>query len=313
MTEPGDRIGRRVKLQNLHVLMTAVQAGSMMKAAERLNTGQPNISRSISELEHALGVRLLERHRRGVEPTAYGRALLEGGTIVFDSLRQAVKKIEFLADPTAGEVRIGSTPLLASSFVSAVVDGLSQRHPAVTFTLTTGYVETLYQQLCERNVDLLVTRKFGSIADERLTFEFLFDDKSVVATGAQSPWVRRRNVTLSDLANERWVLPPRGSNIEWVAMDAFRTGKLDYPRTTVITDSPHVRMRLLETGRYLTIFPASALRFSAFPKIRVLPVELPKSKVPHGIVTLKERALNPVAHLFIEKAHDAARRLAKRG
>jgi DNA-binding transcriptional LysR family regulator len=310
--EPSDRIERRVKLQNLHILMTVVQAGSMMKAAERLNTGQPNISRSISELERALGVRLLERNRRGVEPTAYGRALLEGGTIVFDGLRQAVKTIEFLADPTAGEVRIGSTPLLASSFVSAVVDRLSQRHPGITFTITTGYVETLYRELCERNVDLLVTRKFGSIADERLAFELLFDDSSVVATGAQSPWVRRRKITLAELANERWVLPPHGSNIEWVAMDAFRSGKLDYPRTTVVTDSPHVRMSLLETGRYLTIFSASALRFSVFPGIKVLPVELPKSRVPNGIVTLKERALNPVVHLFIDQAREAARHLGNR-
>lgn len=311
--ESSDRIGRRLKLQNLHVLLTVVQAGSMVKAAERLHTGQPNISRSISELEHTLGVRLLERHRRGVEPTEYGRALLEGGTIVFDGLRQAVKKIEFLADPTAGEVRIGSTPLLASTFVSAVMDQLSQRHPAVTFTLTTGYVETLYRELSERNVDLLISRKFGSIADERLAFDFLFDDWSVVATGRGSPWLRRRNITLAELADERWVLPPRGSNIEWVAMDAFRTGRLDYPRTIVVTDSPHVRMSLLETGRYLTIFPASALRFSAFPEIKVLPVELPKSRVPNGVVTLKERALNPVAHLFIEEAREAARRLAKKG
>jgi DNA-binding transcriptional LysR family regulator len=310
--ESSDRIERRLKLHNLHVLLTVVQAGSMLKAAAHLHTGQPNVSRSISELERALGVRLLERHRRGVEPTAYGRALLEGGTIVFDGLRQAVKKIEFLADPTAGEVRIGSTPLLASSFVTAVIDRLSQRHPSVTFTLTTGYVETLYRELSERNVDLLVTRKFGSIADERLAFHFLFEDSSVVAAGAKSPWARRRNITLAALANEPWVLPPRGSNIEWIAMDAFRTGMLDHPRTIVVTDSPHVRMSLLETGRYLTIFPASALRFSALPEIRVLPVDLPKSKVPNGVVTLKERTLNPVAHLFIEEAREAARHFAKR-
>ena len=64
-----DRIGRRLKLQDLHVLMTVVQAGSMGKAAQRLNTTQPAISRSIAELEHAFGVRLLDRHRQGVEPT----------------------------------------------------------------------------------------------------------------------------------------------------------------------------------------------------------------------------------------------------
>src|SRR5882757_8644664 len=101
-----DRIGRRMKLQDLHILMSVVQAGSMGKAAERLNSTQPAISRSIAELEHALGVRLLDRHRQGVEPTEYGRALLDCGVAVFDDLRQGVKNIAFLADPAAGELRI---------------------------------------------------------------------------------------------------------------------------------------------------------------------------------------------------------------
>src|SRR6202158_598062 len=97
-----DRIGLRMKLHDLHVLMSVVQAGSMSKAAALLNTGQPAISRSIAELEHALGVRLLDRNRQGVTPTEYGRALLDGGTAVFDDLRRTVKNMEFLADPTAG-------------------------------------------------------------------------------------------------------------------------------------------------------------------------------------------------------------------
>src|SRR5499433_331091 len=94
-----DRVGRRVKLHDLHVLMAVAQSGSMGKAARRLNTSQSAISRSIAELEHAFGVRLLDRSRQGVEPTEFGRALLDGGAAVFDGLRQAVKNIEFLSDP----------------------------------------------------------------------------------------------------------------------------------------------------------------------------------------------------------------------
>jgi DNA-binding transcriptional LysR family regulator len=150
------------------------------------------------------------------------------------------------------------------------------------------------------------------LADEQLGFEFLFDDTSVVATGAQSPWARRRRITLAELANERWVLPPPESGIGSIAMQAFRASKLDYPRTTVVTDSPHARMSLLATGRFFTIFPASALRFPAsHPEIKVLPVELPRTRVPNGIVTLKNRTLNPVAKLFIEYARDVAKPLAK--
>ena len=108
-----DRIGRRMKLQDLHVLMTVVQAGSMGKAAARLNTGQSAISRSIADLEHALGVRLLDRHRQGVEPTEYGRALLECGAAVFDDLRQGVKNIEFLADPASRGSADRKQPLIS--------------------------------------------------------------------------------------------------------------------------------------------------------------------------------------------------------
>src|ERR1700687_3914117 len=91
-----DRIGLRLKLHDLHVLMAVVQAGSMSKAATLLNTTQPAVSRSIAVLERTIGVRLLERNSRGIEPTAYGRALLNGGMAAFDDLRQAVKNIEFL-------------------------------------------------------------------------------------------------------------------------------------------------------------------------------------------------------------------------
>ena len=232
---------------------------------------------------------------------------------MFDDLRQAVKNIEFLADPTAGEVRIGSSAFLAASFVSAVVDRLSRRYPRIVFHLVTGHAETLHRELSERNVDLLIARRFGPIADERLDFEFLFDDSYVVAAGAQNPWVRRRKIELAELASEAWVLPPPESVIGSVVMEAFRASGLDYPRTTVVTDSSEVRISLLATGRFVTIFPASALRFPAKrSEIKVLPVELPMARLPNGIVTLKNRTLSPVAQLFIDCAREVAKPLAKR-
>jgi len=302
-----------MKLQDLHVLMTVVQAGSMGKAAQILNTTQPNVSRSIGELEQALGVRLLDRHRQGIEPTEYGRALLDCGAAVFDDLRQGVKNIAFLADPAAGELRIGTTTFLAASFVSALVDRLSRRYPRIVFHLVTGYTETLHQELAERNVDLLIIRGSGPIADPRYDFEFLFDDSYVVAAGAQNQWGRRRRIEIAELVNELWVLPPPDSVIGSIVMDAFRTSGLDYPRVSVVTDCPHMRISLLATGRFVTIFPASAFRFLAKrSELRILPVELPTARRPNGIVTLKNRALSPVAKLFIGCAREVAKPLAKR-
>jgi len=301
-----------MKLHDLRVLMAVVQAGSMSKAAALLNTTQPAISRSIADLERTIGVRLLDRSPQGVEPTVYCRALLDGGVAVFDDLRQAAKNIEFLADPAAGEVRIGCTPLLAASFVSTLIDRLSRRYPRIVFHVVTGYVEALHQELSERNVDLLMVWRFGLVADERLDFEFLFDDSCVVAAGAQSPWARRRRIGLAELTNESWVLPPPGSWIGSVAREAFRASGLDYPRTTVVTDSPQVRISLLATGRFVTIFPASAMRFpNPRPEIKALPVELPVARLANGIVTLKNCTLSPVAQLFIECAREVAKPLTK--
>jgi DNA-binding transcriptional LysR family regulator len=307
-----DRIGCRLKLHDLHVLMAVVQAGSMSKAAALLNTGQPAISRSISELEQALGVRLLDRGRQGVKPTEYGRALLEGGTAVFDDLRQTVKSISFLADPTVGEVRVGCNPFLAASFVAAVIERLSRRFPRAVFRLIPAYVETLYRELSERTVDFLIARRSGSLADERLDYEFLFDDTYWVMAGASSPWARRRRTDLAELANEPWTLPPPESTTGSVALAAFRAIGLEYPRTTVIAEPVDVRITMLATGRFITIFPESVFRFSARrPELKVLPIKQPLSRLPVGIITLKNRTISPLAQHFIENAREIAQQIAR--
>jgi DNA-binding transcriptional LysR family regulator len=183
----------------------------------------------------------------------------------------------------------------------------------MVFHLVSGYVETLYRELSERNVDLLIARRFGPIAEERLGFQFLFDDPSVVAAGARSPWARRRRIEFAELLKEPWVLPPPGSEIASIATEAFRASGVVCPRTTVVTDSPHARMSLLASGRFVTILPGFALKFPAMrSEIKVLPVHLPVARVSSGIVTLKTRPLSSVAHLFIDCARELAKTPAKR-
>jgi hypothetical protein len=96
-------------------------------------------------------------------------------------------------------------------------------------------------------------------------------------------------------------------------MEAFRACGLGYARVTAVTDSPHMRISLSATGRFVTIFPASALRFpTTRSELKVPAVELQMGHRPNGIVTLKNCALSPVAKLFIACARDVAKPLAKR-
>ena len=99
MVRPVDwdnRIGRRLRLRDLHVFFAVVQAGSMAKAAAHLRIKQPSVSKAIGDLEATLGVRLFDRSPQGVEPTMYGRALIKCGTVVFDELKQGIRTIEVL-------------------------------------------------------------------------------------------------------------------------------------------------------------------------------------------------------------------------
>src|SRR5262245_11904285 len=256
-----DRIGRRIKLSDLHVLLAVAQSGSMAKAAKDLALSNPVVSRSISELEHTLGVRLLERNPHGVELTAFGRAMLSRSHAAFDELRQGVKDIEFLADPTAGEVRIGSTGPLAASFVTAVIERLQRRHPRMVFRVEIQTYEVLKRELDDRNLDLLVLRKIGGFAEDQLSFEVLYDNPYFVMAGADSPWARRRHVELADLINELWVLPPLESRFGTVVRDIFGAKALPCPRAAVSAPGLEVTFNLLRTGRYLSIQPESVLTF----------------------------------------------------
>jgi len=308
-----DRVRRRMKLQDLYVLLAVVQAGSMRKAAAHLNTTQPSISRSIAELEHTLGVQLLDRTPQGVEPTAYGRALLDCGAAVFDDLHQGVKNIEFLADPTAGEVRIGSSAFLVATFGAGVVDRLSRRYPRIVFHLVAMQPDALGNELRQRNVDLLIaSQRGGLVTDENFDFEVLYDDSSVIVAGTQNPWVQRRRIVLADLVNELWTLPPPQRAFGPLYVEAFRTNGLDYPRATVFTVSPEARISLVATGRFLSILPTSMFRFPRRrPEIKVLPVKLSVDRVPFGIITMRGRTISPAARLFMQCAREVAKPLAK--
>src|SRR5438477_207380 len=151
-----DRIGRRLKLRDLHILLAVAQAGSMSRAADRLSISHPVISKTIAELEHALGVRLLDRTAQGTEPTSYGRALLSCGTIVFDELRRGVQEIAFLSDPTVGELRVGSAAPYVDGLVSGVIGRLAEQYPRFHFRLTEADAVRLCDMLRERKLDLVL-------------------------------------------------------------------------------------------------------------------------------------------------------------
>jgi DNA-binding transcriptional LysR family regulator len=184
-----ERIGRRLRLRDLNVFLVVATERNMSKAAVQLAISQPAVSKAITEMELTLGVPLLDRGPRGVEPTLFGRALLKRSAAIFDELRQTVTDIDSLLDPTAGEARIGTAGTLATGLVPAVIERLTRQHPRLSFYLVEGAPATLQRELRERNVELLVARALPPLVDDDLELEVLFngDRLSLRARGANGP------------------------------------------------------------------------------------------------------------------------------
>jgi DNA-binding transcriptional LysR family regulator len=304
-------IERRVSLRDLRVLVSVIESGSMGKAARMLATSQPAISRSIADLEHAFGVRLLDRSAYGVEPTPYGRALLRRGIAIFDELGQGLKDVRFLADPNVGELAIATSIAIGEGFVSDAIRSLSRRYPRLSFQVLASDTTTAYRALLDRKVDFAVLHAIEAISLEHVNMEVLLLDPHVVVAGAQNPLARRRRLKLADLVGEPWVLPPPGSPYASVVSEVFRASGLAAPSAVANSTLP-VRAALLATGDFLSMVPRIVMQFP--PKkhlLGVLSVALPQTAKPLVLMTRKNRTLNPAAGLFIDQLRNIARRAAR--
>jgi DNA-binding transcriptional LysR family regulator len=307
-----DRIGRRLKLRDLHIVLAVAEAGSMSRAADRLAISHPVVSKTIGDLEHALGVRLFDRTAQGTELTQYGRALLGGGTVVFDELRRVMQEIAFLSDPTVGELRIGSAAPYVEGLVPTVITRLAERYPRITFQVKDTDAVMLCGMLRARKLDVVIGRVPASVFAEDLTSEFLFDDELHVVAGVKSPWARRRRIALADLCGEPWLMPESDNIATALVSEAFRSAGLTPPTPHMVSNSVTLRLRLVESGRFIGALPSSTLRFAGRRmQIKILPVDLPTREPPAVAISLKHRTANPIAKLFVDELRALADPLVK--
>jgi DNA-binding transcriptional LysR family regulator len=310
------RISRRLRFRDLQVLFAVVRCGSMAKAAGELGVTQPAVSEVIAELEDAFGVRLFDRSPQGAVPTIYGRALLKRGIAAFDELKQGIRDIEFLADPTTGEVRIGCANSIAGAILPPMVQKFCRDYPGIALTIDAMPTPTLeLPELHARRLDVVLARLSKPQADDPfgddLTVEILFDDEVVIAAGTNSRWVRQRKIKLADLLDGCWVGTPQQTFSTMLLEQAFQASNLPVPKMRVTTFSVQLRAHLLATGDFLTAIPKSMLRVNLeCGGLRELPIRLPNAPFPVAIVTLKGRTLTPAVELFLEHLRTYIKSLA---
>jgi DNA-binding transcriptional LysR family regulator len=310
-----EHVARRLRFRDLQVFFAVVQSGSMAKAATLLGLTQPAVSDIVANIEQMFAARLFDRTPKGVELTIYGRALLARGRTAFDELRQGIKDIEFLADPTAGELKIGCPGSVAAAILPAAIESFSRDYPRVVLhfdEVTSPSAE--FPTLRERKHDLVLARIARPLVDEQdLNVEVFFQDPLVVAADINSPWARRRRIEPSELLIASWILTARHSWVYLSVAKAFHARGLAMPKIGLAASSALLRINLLSRGPFITALPSSVLRLNVDRhSVKVLPVDLEIPGYPVAMLTVKDRALSPLVARFVEHVRRVAASMASR-
>jgi DNA-binding transcriptional LysR family regulator len=307
------RIGRRLRLRDLHVFFAVVRAGSMAKAASQLRVTQPSVSKSISDLESMLGVPLFDRNPRGVVPTMYGNALLRCGAVVFDELRQGIRTIESLADPDSGELRIGCLgAITATMILPTIIKQFARRHPrAVLHIDDVASPSSLLSGLRDRKYDLTIARSLKPLTDDSddLQIDVLLEDRMVIAAGTRNRWASRRKTDLAEIVEEQWILSEPDTWNYARLREACEARGLPMPKGNLVSLSVPLRAYFIANGPYIAPFAEAALPLlnAQHQSIKALPVDLPDRPWPILMATLKGRTQSPLLGRFMATAHSVVK------
>lgn len=288
-----------MEVQQLKHLMAAVQYGNLLKAAEETNISQSGLSRSIKSLEHRLGVQLLVRSSKGVEPTVFGEAVLRRAKIIMNEVARAQQEVEAMREARLGPVTVGITQNYASYVVPEILLKVAQQRPDLSVTVTTGGFVELAQRARLESIDF----GFGILGplkeQEDLVIEPLTRQRSRVFARAGHPLANRKGLKPGDLSSARWAL------LSSESVQRSFTGYFErhgfHPEQGLKTDSIDLIRRLIRDTDELTVLPREPLAQDLEDgKLVELDCESPLEEAQIAIFYRDAELLTPQARYLID-------------
>lgn len=274
------------------------------RAAEALHLTQPTLSRSIAALEGELGVKLFDRSHKGVEPTAFGRVLLERGETLLGDAGALRREIELLAGVETGTLAIGAGPYAGNVSVATAVARLVTRHPRLNFEVSTLAPEVVVAGVLGGRFDTGVVAIAGLGDDPRLAIEPLPQHEVYLACRPGHPLAGKKRLTVEDVLDFPLVASPlRGDQLLEVIRAKAR-GRVD-PDTGDFM--PAITVNSLDLARLIAmesdaLFPGTASMIApdvAAGRLVRLDFRIPVMATEYGFVYLRDRTLSPAARAFM--------------
>jgi len=297
-----------MELRQLEHFLAAAQHGSLHAAAAEAGISQPALTKSIRRLESALGVRLFDRHPRGVRPTVFGDALILHARSLRAELRLAEETLRELRSTTRGLVRVGAGPSMSATLLPRVAARLIEQGHATRLRVRSGLNDSLLAALQNGELDFAITA-MPPVAVAGLTHRPLFADRVVVAARQGHP-LAEGGATMADLAAARWVMPNRNVVTHVRLAELFRQHGLDAPDVWIETDSVPYLLDVVGQTDLLSYVPMPLLTGR---NLVAIPVAGTLWRRIVALSSWRRRTATPASELFLSALQEAVDEMERSG
>jgi len=292
-------------IRQLTAFLTIVQTGSLGRAAEALHITQPALSRSIKQLEARMGVSLFERHSKGMELTTYGQALLPHARLLKEESALAIEEIDALRGLSKGIVRVGAIASVASAALPRAIERLLARWPGLRIQIMEGVDDVLADALIRNEIDLAIGVSLEETEEISLVADSVWEDLSGIVASTKHPLWQRKKMSFSDLQDERWVLPPRGTKPREELHQLFLQAGMPPPHVVVETRSIVTIKALVLRANFLSSLPMPL--YEAEREVNTIaPLPIPHGQLSRRFYVFRRRRGSlprPAAQLLEELRH----------
>ncbi|WNC71352.1 LysR family transcriptional regulator [Thalassotalea psychrophila] len=303
----------RLKFKYLQLLVTVGEQRNIFKASQIHNMAQPAATKIIRDIESALNIELFDRSSRGVTPTLYGEVLIKHAKLILSQVKHASEELSSLQGGLTGRVTVGSLLAASATLLPNAIARLKKNRPNVSVSLREGTGDRLIKSLKIDDLDIMVGRIPEVPDQDGLTNEVLYHEPVVIVARADHPLQSRKNLTLHDLVDQQWILPPRETMLRSEIDGAFHREGLDVPVNPVESVSILTNRTLLKNTDMITALPLQVvLTYEEIGLMKRLDIPLIIEPGPIGVTLRAQRQLPPAAQYLLEALREEAEKLTSR-
>lgn len=250
-----DYFKRDVRIRHLRAVVELEESILLTKAAERLNVSQPALSKTLAEIETAIGEALFERSRAGLKPTAVGAAFIRAARSVLAELDKADTAISAIANVEQRILLIGAMPTAGITFLSQAIQDLQTTQPDLTIRIVDGPTPSLVQQLVAGRLHVVIGANMRQSIPEALEMVNLYEDRMQIVMGHDHPLLGQGHIAWDECLAYPWILPPASHTMRNAFDQRLRQLSLETPRRVIENQSLDFVLAHMQEAHAFNLMP----------------------------------------------------------